>query len=110
MSGERFAPAQAKRRRAGAIFKVVCLASIGFSIAVLAILGTYLICRWFYHLNGAGRMLWGLVGVSLIGFVPLALPRDVNVSMFLFRGIGWFLIGGSWVLIAMLIAALRAGL
>ena len=38
MSGERFRPAQARRRRAGRIFQVVCLASIGFSIAVLAIL------------------------------------------------------------------------
>lgn len=38
MSGERFRPAQARRRRAGRIFQVACLASIGFSIAVLAIL------------------------------------------------------------------------
>ena len=38
MSGERFAPVQARRRRAGAIFRVMCLLSIGFSIAVLAIL------------------------------------------------------------------------
>jgi len=38
VSGERFRPAQARRRRAGRIFQVVCLASIGFSIAVLAIL------------------------------------------------------------------------
>lgn len=38
MSGERFLPAQARRRRAGRIFQVACLASIGFSIAVLAIL------------------------------------------------------------------------
>jgi phosphate transport system permease protein len=38
VSGERFRPAQARRRRAGRIFQVACLASIGFSIAVLAIL------------------------------------------------------------------------
>ncbi len=38
MSGERFRPAQARRRRAGRIFQVACLASIGFSIAVLAVL------------------------------------------------------------------------
>lgn len=38
MSGERFLPAQARRRRAGRVFQVACLASIGFSIAVLAIL------------------------------------------------------------------------
>jgi phosphate transport system permease protein len=38
VSGERFLPAQARRRRAGRIFQVACLASIGFSIAVLAIL------------------------------------------------------------------------
>ena len=38
MSGERFRPAQARRRRAGRMFQVVCLASIGFSIAVLAVL------------------------------------------------------------------------
>ena len=38
MSGERFRPAQAKRRRAGRIFEIACLVSIGFSIAVLAVL------------------------------------------------------------------------
>ena len=38
MSGERFRPAQARRRRAGRIFQVACLASIGFSVAVLAVL------------------------------------------------------------------------
>lgn len=38
MSGERFRPAQARRRRAGRLFQVACLASIGFSITVLAIL------------------------------------------------------------------------
>lgn len=38
MSGERFRPAQARRRRAGRIFQVACLMSIGFSIAVLAVL------------------------------------------------------------------------
>lgn len=38
MSSERFAPAQARRRRAGTIFQAICLASIGFSILVLAIL------------------------------------------------------------------------
>lgn len=38
MSSERFRPAQARRRRAGGIFQVTCLASIGFSIAVLAVL------------------------------------------------------------------------
>ena len=38
MSGERFRPAQARRRRAGRIFEVACLVSIGFSIAVLAVL------------------------------------------------------------------------
>ena len=38
MSGERFRPAQARRRRAGRIFQVACLVSIGFSIAVLAVL------------------------------------------------------------------------
>jgi phosphate transport system permease protein len=38
VSGERFLPAQARRRRAGRVFQVACLASIGFSIAVLAIL------------------------------------------------------------------------
>jgi len=38
VSGERFRPAQARRRRAGRLFQVACLASIGFSIAVLAIL------------------------------------------------------------------------
>jgi phosphate transport system permease protein len=38
MSADRFQPAQARRRRAGRIFQVLCVASIGFSIAVLAIL------------------------------------------------------------------------
>jgi phosphate transport system permease protein len=38
MIGARFLPAQARRRRAGAIFRVICLLSIGFSIAVLAVL------------------------------------------------------------------------
>ena len=38
MSADRFRPEQAKRKRAGAIFQAVCLVSIGFSIAVLAIL------------------------------------------------------------------------
>jgi len=38
VSGERFRPAQARRRRAGRLFQVACLASIGFSITVLAIL------------------------------------------------------------------------
>jgi len=38
VSGERFRPAQAKRRRAGRIFEAACLVSIGFSIAVLAVL------------------------------------------------------------------------
>lgn len=38
MSGDRFQPRQARRKRAGAIFQAVCLVSIGFSIAVLAIL------------------------------------------------------------------------
>jgi len=38
VSGERFRPAQARRRRAGRIFQVACLASIGFSVAVLAVL------------------------------------------------------------------------
>ncbi|MBT8477960.1 MAG: phosphate ABC transporter permease PstA [Gemmatimonadetes bacterium] len=38
MSADRFRPAQARRRRAGQIFQVLCVTSIGFSIAVLAIL------------------------------------------------------------------------
>ena len=38
MNGERFAPAQARRRRAGTVFQAICLVSIGFSIAVLLIL------------------------------------------------------------------------
>ena len=38
MKGERFAPTQARRRRAGTVFQAVCLLSIGFSIAVLLIL------------------------------------------------------------------------
>ena len=38
MSGERFRPSQARRRRAGRIFQALCILSIGFSIAVLAIL------------------------------------------------------------------------
>jgi phosphate transport system permease protein len=38
MNGERFRPSQARRRRAGRIFQALCLLSIGFSIAVLAIL------------------------------------------------------------------------
>lgn len=38
MSGERFRPAHDRRRRAGAIFRAVCLMSIGFSMLVLAIL------------------------------------------------------------------------
>jgi phosphate transport system permease protein len=38
MSGERFRPSQARRRRAGRAFQVLCLVSIGFSIAVLALL------------------------------------------------------------------------
>jgi len=38
VSGERFAPAQARRRRAGTIFRAVCLLSIAFSILTLAIL------------------------------------------------------------------------
>ncbi|MCL7971683.1 MAG: phosphate ABC transporter permease PstA [marine benthic group bacterium] len=38
MNDARFLPKQAKRKRAGAIFQAVCLVSIGFSIAVLAIL------------------------------------------------------------------------
>lgn len=38
MNGKRFVPAQARRRRAGLIFRAVCLVSIGFSVAVLLIL------------------------------------------------------------------------
>ncbi|MDT8435854.1 MAG: phosphate ABC transporter permease PstA [Gemmatimonadota bacterium] len=38
MNDERFAPAQARRRRAGAAFRVACLVSVGFSIVVLAVL------------------------------------------------------------------------
>lgn len=38
MNGNRFQPRQARRRRAGAIFRGLCLVSIGFSIAVLGIL------------------------------------------------------------------------
>lgn len=38
MNGDRFQPRQARRKRAGTIFQAVCLVSIGFSIAVLAIL------------------------------------------------------------------------
>jgi phosphate transport system permease protein len=38
MSGERFRPSQARRRRAGRVFQALCLVSIGFSIAVLALL------------------------------------------------------------------------
>ncbi|MEJ2483177.1 MAG: phosphate ABC transporter permease PstA [Gemmatimonadota bacterium] len=38
MSGDRFRPAAGRRRRAGAIFKAICLASIAFSILMLALL------------------------------------------------------------------------
>ena len=36
MSGGRFRPARARRRNAGKVFQLICLASIGFSIAILA--------------------------------------------------------------------------
>lgn len=38
MNGERFQPADRRRRRAGTIFRGVCLASIAFSILMLALL------------------------------------------------------------------------
>ena len=38
MNGERFRPAARRRRRAGAIFKGICVASIAFSILMLALL------------------------------------------------------------------------
>ena len=38
MSGERFRPAARRRRRAGTIFEAICLASIAFSILMLALL------------------------------------------------------------------------
>ncbi len=38
MNGDRFQPAGARRRRAGALFQFVCLASIAFSIVMLALL------------------------------------------------------------------------
>lgn len=38
MNGGRFAPSMGRRKRTGAIFQAVCLASITFSIVVLAIL------------------------------------------------------------------------
>ncbi len=38
MNGERFRPADGRRRRVGAIFKAICLASIAFSILMLALL------------------------------------------------------------------------
>ena len=38
MNGDRFRPADGRRRRAGAIFKAICLASIAFSILMLLLL------------------------------------------------------------------------
>lgn len=38
MSAERFRPADGRRRRVGAIFRAICLASIAFSILMLALL------------------------------------------------------------------------
>lgn len=38
MNGDRFRPNDARRRRAGAIFRVMCLTSIAFSILMLALL------------------------------------------------------------------------
>ena len=39
--------------------------------AVCCLLGAYLVARWFYYFNGADRMLFGMVGVALIGFSVL---------------------------------------
>jgi len=69
MSEERFHPARERRRRAGIIFRVACLASIGFSIAVLAIL-----------IVDVARDGWSWLSVDFLTRYPSRIPERAGIK------------------------------
>lgn len=65
----------------------------------LALVSAVLIARWLWHFNGAARALQGALGIGLLGLVPIVLPDDLHVNMFLLRVLGWLGIGISCALL-----------
>ena len=69
MNGERFQPGNRRRRRAGAIFEAICLASIAFSILSLALL-LFDVVR-----DGAG---W--LSIDLLTHYPSRIPARAGIK------------------------------
>jgi len=69
VNGERFQPRNRRRRRAGAIFKAICLASIAFSILSLALL-LFDVVR-----DGAG---W--LSIDLLTHYPSRIPARAGIK------------------------------
>lgn len=69
MSGERFQPDNRRRRRAGALFKTVCLVSIAFSVLSLALL-LFDVVR-----DGAG---W--LSIDLLTHYPSRIPERAGIK------------------------------
>ena len=59
---------------------------------VLAFGGSFLVWKWLGPFKGWGPF-HGWLGIALLGFLPIALPDDLYVNMFLLRVFGWMLVG-----------------